>query len=43
MVRTILVLAALLGLAACGTTKKTMKNCEATPDPKVFVNCEEMD
>ncbi len=43
MLRTFLVLAALLGLAACGTTRKTMKNCEATADPHVFVNCEEME
>jgi hypothetical protein len=42
MARIILVLS-ILALAACGATKKTMKNCEATPDPKVFVNCEEMD
>ncbi len=42
MARIILVLS-VLALAACASGKKTMKNCEATPDPKVFVNCEEMD
>jgi hypothetical protein len=39
----LLALIALAVLAACGSTKHTMKNCEPTSDPKIFVNCEEVD